>query len=123
MKSAVVIDADWPGDEVVLVLDGPAEAMALRQHLDGVETGQVGGRLVALMDRVAFRVLCRYVAAACDRVRLDAADGPALRHLRARLDTLTRHLAAARDDDRSGDPLPGTPMHAAMADDLAEAGR
>lgn len=123
MKSAVVIDADWPGDEVVLVLDGPGEAMALRQHLDGVHTGQVGGRFVALMDRLAFRVLFRHVAAACERSRLDSPDGVALRALRARLITLARHLAAARDDDRSGDPQPGTPLHGAMAPELAEARR
>lgn len=123
MKSAVIIDADWPGDEVVLVLDGPGEAAALRQHMDGVDTGEVGSRFVALMDRLAFRVLCRHVAAACDRAPLVPADATHLRALRTRLDTLTRHLAAARDDDRSGDPYPGTPLHAAMAAELAEAGR
>jgi hypothetical protein len=124
MKSAVLIAADWPGDEVVLVIEDEAQKAALvRVAGPNVKLAFVRDRLAAFMGREAFRELRALTVAKYDAAREAGAHEPAVTALRRVLDTLARELAAVRDDDRSGDPLPGTPLHGAMAEDLAEAGR
>ena len=124
MKAAVMVDADWPGDEVILVgtVAGFAALPAVIEA-PGVTLGRVGENIVALMGRPAFRHLRKAVVALDDATRQREGTHRPLSAFRAILDTLARELAEARDDDKSGDPLPGTPLHAAMAAELAEAGR
>lgn len=120
MKSAVLVDADWPGDQVVITF-APEEASLLRQDLQAVETGDIGGQVVAVIGRIPFRTLHRYLTNAVDR--REGEHRKITRALLRRCDRLARELQALREGDRSGDPLPRSPLHAAMAENLAEAGR
>ncbi len=126
MKAAVLIAPDWPGDEVCFAFPEDelplAVAHFLRKH--GRTFAARGEGEVILTCRPAFRAVRGEVKAALGGLGETATSAPAwLKAFDARLDMLARLLATHRDDDKSGDPLPGTALHAAMAAELAEAGR
>jgi len=124
MKAAVLIAPDWPGDEVVFVFDDAAETAAHHVLAEALDATVIKDRAVAVLDRQAFRRLEQKITALVARDGRAGVAAPAwLKAFDARLDRLGRQLAMLRADDRSGDPRPGTPLHAAMAADLAEAGR
>lgn len=113
MKSAIAIAADWPGDQVLLVME-PNGYQRIRQQLEGVDIARVGAHVVALVGRVEFATLHRHVAACLDRAKADGAAWTELRILSSRLDRIARELRLLREGDPSGDPPAGSPLARAL---------
>lgn len=117
MITAILYAPDWPGDEIVLVME-PDEAEPVIDLLQKVHRGCVGGRIVAILDRTWFQVLRRQLASRLAMAR----DGAAQLGRLGRLDPLGRldrlgaldkalrlaadSLSRAAADDRAGDPAP-----------------
>jgi len=115
MKSAIILSGDWPGDEVVLSFS-PEEFARLREHLDAHPHAPVGDRVLVLIGRTGFRVLHRYLVSAHARSPQDTD----LCRLKQSCDLIAGQLRRDREDDRSGDPLPGSALAAALAEEMGE---
>lgn len=116
MNAAILYAPDWPGDEVVFAFDAD-EFVQVRHCLELATLGQIGERRFAVFSRTAFAAMARFVEGRLYSHQHPDNPAPvALRRLHGRVPTIALQLRRAREDDRSGDPAPGSALAAQLAE-------